>query len=198
MTEIFGLKNIYEELHKLNATLHMHWISTNYQLADESSRFINWNEEYFPKILYDKILNELNVRCDIDVFASKANKKCEQWINFGPTNMPNCVGFDFFCMNPMKLKGQILYAFPPKNILNKAISHLTQFYKSHKVVLMFHIFNEWPAATPKLVQLGAEFHKIGQGVTIVPAEFQLKFEGQMHYGFWNEKPKQTVIATWNI
>ena len=192
------ITNIYKELHKLNATLTMFWISTHHQLADESSRHISWNEEYLPKVFFDEIMCGLNVRPDIDVFATSANKKCKEWINLGIINDDNCLGYDFFCVNPKLLKNRIIYAFPPKNIINKVIYHLSKYYKNHKVVLIMHVFEEWPAAFPRLLQIGAKTKKLKSPITVIPAEFQLVIEGHMHYGFWNTKPKQTVAVYWNI
>ena len=192
------ITKIYRQLHDLEATLTMHWISTDYQLADESSRFINYNEEYLPKSFFEKIVVGLNVRPQVDLFASQANAKCDQWINFGPTNHKSCLGFDFFCHNPARLKGKILYAFPPKNIIDKAIYHLTRYYKHHKVMLIMHVFNEWPPATPQLIQIGAKMQKLESPCTVIPAEFQLEIDGHMHYGFYNNKPKATYLCSWNI
>ena len=192
------ITSIYRELHELKSTLNMFWISTHHQLADESSRNINWNEEYLPQSTFESLVVGLNVRPNIDVFASKANKKCKHWINLGIIKDPLCMGYDFFCVNPNHLKGRVLYAFPPKNILNKAIYHMAKYYKNHKVIFIMHIFNEWPAAFPKLVQIGAKVKKLGSPVSIVPAEFQLEHENQLHYGFWNNKPKMTVAVHWNI
>ena len=61
-----------------------------------------------------------------------------------------------------------------------------------------HIFEEWPAAFPRLIQIGAKTKKLGSQVTIIPAEYQLLFKEHMHYGFWNTKPKNTVAVYWNI
>ena len=192
------ITKIYKQLHELGATLTMHWISTDFQLADESSRFINYNEEYLPRKFFEQITNELNIMPSVDLFASEANKKCDQWVNFGPIKNRLCLGFDFFCMNPTKFKGKVLYAFPPKNIVDKAMYHLAKYYKNHKVIMIIHVFGEWPPATPKLIQIGAKFTKLTSPCTVVPAEFQLEIDGHMHYGFWNYKPKSTYAISWNI
>ena len=192
------ITSIYRELHKLKATLTMFWISTHHQLADESSRFINYNEEYLPQTMFEEIICGLNVRPDVDVFASRANKKCNEWINFGIDSSKDCLGYDFFCVNPNMLKNRILYAFPPKNIINKAIYHLFKYYKNHKVILVFHVFQEWPAAFPRLTQIGAKVKELTHIQAIVPAEFQLKYKDQLHYGFWNNKSKMMAVAYWNI
>ena len=75
---------------------------------------------------------------------------------------------------------------------------MAKYYKNHKVIFIMHIFNEWPAAYPKLVQIGAKVKTLGSPISIVPAEFQLHHEDQLHYGFWNNKPKMTVAVHWNI
>ena len=101
-------------------------------------------------------------------------------------------------MNPCRLKGKTLYAFPPKNIIDKAIYHLAKYYKNFKVVLIMHVFGEWPPAMPKLVQLNAKIKKLESPCTVIPAEYQLLINEHMHYGFWNSKPKATYVVTWNI
>ena len=176
----------------------MYWISTHHQLADEASRQIGWNEEYIPQSMFDELTSGLNVRPDLDVFASEANKKCLEWINLGINSSKHCLGYDFFCMNPNVLKNRILYAFPPKNIVNQAIYHLAKYYKNHRVILLIHIFQEWPAAFPKLVQIGATIKEYTNIQGIVPAEFQLKYNGEMHYGFWNNRAKKMALIHWNL
>ena len=187
---------IYKELKRISSTLVLKWVSTHYQLADEASRNINWNEEYIPEIEFARLCNHLQIVPTIDLFASRANHKCPKWINFGLENFPGCVGFDFFAFNPKLVKNQVLYAFPPKNIINKVAAHLDQFYKNHKFVLIFHVFAEIPIGIPILLKR-AVLKKV-EITTIIPAEFELMFEGQKHWGFFNTKPKATYALCHKI
>ena len=180
---------IYKSLKDLNADMVMYWINTHNQLADEPSRYIDWNEEFYPTILWEEDRKFLKVQPTVDCFASEANFKCKKFINFGLSKHKNCIGFDFFSTNPQKLRTEILYCFPPKNILNKVVTHLVRYYKKHKWILVYHQFNEVPFAIPKLRFLQTKERKIRGPRTIIPAEFQLKIEEQLFYGFWNQKPK---------
>ena len=66
------------------------------------------------------------------------------------------------------------------------------------MVLVLHVFQEWPAAFPRLLQIGAKVKEFTDIQAIVPAEFQLQHDGQMHYGFWNNKSRKMAVAHWNI
>ena len=187
---------IYQELKRISSTLVLKWVSTHYQLADEASRNINWNEEYIPEIEFARLCNQLQIVPTIDLFASRANHKCPKWINYGLENFPGCVGFDFFAFNPKLVKNHVLFAFPPKNIINKVAAHLDKFYKKHKFVLIFHVFAEIPIGIPILLKR-AVLKKV-EITTIIPAEFELFFEGQKHWGFHNTKPKATYALCHNL
>ena len=188
--------DIYRQLRAMKSELILRWVSTHYQLADEASRNINWNEEYIPKSEFQRLCDLLNIVPSIDLFASRANFKCPKWINYGLENFPGCVGFDFFAINPNLFKNQFLFAFPPKNIVNKVATHLNRFYKKHKFVLIFHVFAELPIGIPillersRLVELDI--------TTIIPAEFELIFNEQKHWGFVNTKPKATYALCHNF
>ena len=188
---------IYEDLKNIRADMTMYWINTHDQIADEPSRFIDWNEEFYPKILWAQDMNSLGVFPTVDCFASEANFKCEKWINFGLSSHEKCIGFDFFSMNPDRLFDEILYIFPPKNLLTKVIAHIVRYYTTQRMVLVYHQFNEVPMAIPKLTTLKTRDLVFREPRTIIPAEFQLKIENQLFYGFWNRKPKALKLVAIN-
>ena len=188
---------IYEAIKSINATLTMYWINTHDQLADEPSRFIDWNEEFYPKVLWTEDMKALNVIPTVDCFASEANFKCEKWINFGLSGHKGCISFDFFSTNPEKLKKEILYVFPPKNLLTKTVMHLVRYYAKHKIVLVYHQFNEVPMAIPHLSGFQKRYLHFKKPRTIIPAEFQLTINNQLFYGFWNKKAKALKILALN-
>ena len=188
---------IYEEVKLLKASLTMYWINTHDQLADEPSRFIDWNEEFYPKVLWTKDMESLGVAPTVDCFASQANFKCDKWINFGLTQHKGCISFDFFSTNPEKLKNEVLFVFPPKNLITKTIMHLVRYYENHQIVLVYHQFNEIPMGIPHLAGFKQRKLEFYEPRTIIPAEFQLKIEDQLFYGFWNKKAKALKILALN-
>ena len=135
----------------------------------------------------------------VDVFATKANTKCNKYINFGLSADPNCIAFDFFSTSPSELLNEILWIFPPKNLIDQTSAHLARYYKKHRYILVFHSFGEVPHGIPTLMQLGGRVKAFSQfPVSIVPAEKQLMFEGQRFYGFWNDKTRATKMLCMNI
>ena len=188
---------IYEDLKEIRADMTMYWINTEDQIADEPSRFIDWNEEFYPKILWAQDMSKLGVTPSVDCFASEANFKCDKWINFGLSSHKKCIAFDFFSINPEYLLQEVLYIFPPKNLLTKVVSHIVRYYTTHQIVLVYHQFNEVPMAIPKLDGLRKREIIFREPRTIIPAEFQLKIEDQLFYGFWNRKAKALKILAIN-
>ena len=188
------IKLIYFKLNDLDAKLTMYWVNTHDMIADGPSRVVDWNQEFIPKSIFNKLCLNLNIRPTVDVFASKANAKCEKWVNFGLTGEDNCIGFDFFSMNPLNLTNEFLWVFPPKNIVNLAATHLTRYYSNTDFAFLFHSFGEWPIGIASLIQMGGIVYDIPNApISIVPAEFQLHFEDQLFYGVWNSKIKATKI-----
>ena len=58
----------------------LYWVHTHDQLADEASRFVDFNEEFVPKTLFQEFCDQIRVTPTVDVFATRANKKCNKWI----------------------------------------------------------------------------------------------------------------------
>ena len=172
----------------------LYWINTHNQLADEASRFVDFNEEFIPSKVFHSTCEKLQIMPTIDVFASAANKKCEKWVNFGISGDPTCVAFDFFSIRPADLLKEILWVFPPKNLIQQTMAHLARYYSNHRYLLVFHSFGETPLGLPLLMQNGGRLESFSRfPASIVPAEKQLYFENQLFYGFWNDKVRATKL-----
>ena len=74
---------IYKQLHKMNSTMKMFWISTKLQIADEKSRTVEWNEEYLPQIFFNRLCQQENFFPTVDAMATEANTKCEKYVTLG-------------------------------------------------------------------------------------------------------------------
>ena len=193
------IKLIYLELNKLGSKLILYWINTNDQLADEASRAVNFNEEFIPMKIFTSLCTRLRVKPTIDVFATKANTKCKSYISFGLNNDPNCIAFDFFIVKPDDLVNDIMWVFPPKNLIHQTMAHLARFYSNHRYLLVFHSFGESPLGLPKLLEQGGRLVGFSKfPASIVPAEKKLIYEGQLFYGIWNDKVKATKILLMNL
>ena len=182
----------------MDSKLVLYWIDTENQLADAASRHVDFNEEFVPQIIFRQVCRQLNIQPTVDCFASKANRKCERWINFGLHSDQNCIAFDFFSVNPEKLKNEVLWVFPPKNMIQQTMAHLLRYYRYHKFLLIFHSFGETPLGLPPLLEAGGKISNFPRfPASIVPAEKKLVYEGQEYWGFWNDKVKATKIISLN-
>ena len=192
------IRSIYIELDKMGSKLVLYWINTHNQLADEASRFIDYNEEFIPSKLYSLTCNNLGVNPTVDAFATAANTKCPRYITFGLSGDPNCIGFDFFTIKPADLLNEILWIFPPKNQIQHVMAHLARYYENHRYLLVFHSFGETPLGLPLLLQQGGKLSNFLKfPASIIPAEKELYFMGQLFYGFWNQKVRATKILRMN-
>ena len=192
------IREIYLQLNKMGSKLVLYWINTHNQLADEASRFIDYNEEFVPFKVYNATCEKLRVKPTIDCFASSANKKCDKWVNFGLTGDQSCIAFDFFSIKPSDLMSEILWVFPPKNLIQQTMAHLARYYLNHRFLLVFHSFGETPLGLPHLLQAGGKLANFTRfPASIIPAEKQLHFENQLFYGFWNDKVRATKILRMN-
>ena len=193
------IRLIYFKLKDMGSTLVMYWINTEDQLADEASRFIDYNEEFIPSSLFYEVCENLKVQPTVDAFATTANKKCSKFISFGLNSDPNCISFDFFSMTPKLLKNEIAWIFPPKNLIDQVTAHLGRYYQNHRYILIFHSFGELPHGIPMLLEQGGKLSKFPRfPASIIPAEKQLIFRDKLFYGIWNDKVKATKILSMNI
>ena len=190
---------IYKILHNLNSSLKMYWCSTRLQLADEPSRKINWNEEFIPWPRFIQICEKFQFFPDIDMMATRQNTKAKKYIAWGkpytiPDEMTECIGIDFFAINPNEFKQQKLYIFPPKSIVTKVIIHLATYYRNHDYMLIFHAFGALPLGLENLINQGATLHQcVNREISIVPCEHILEFQDQQYAGKWNSRAKETFI-----
>ena len=192
------IRSIYLELDKMGSKLVLYWINTHNQLADEASRYVDYNEEFIPKSLFRSTCDHLKVYPTVDAFATAANTKCMRYITFGLSGDPNCIAFDFFTIDPKVLLSEILWIFPPKNQIQQAMAHLARYYQNHRYLLVFHSFGETPLGLPLLFQQGGALANFSRfPVTIIPAEKELHFSEQLFYGFWNTKVRATKILKMN-
>ena len=119
-------------------------------------------------------------------------------IGTGKDFSDRCIGFDFFSFDPKKLLNVPFYVFPPKNVLTMVAKHLWQFYQQHEWMLIFHSFGEIPPAIAPLLKLNITKFNLDPASTVVPAEKQLKIGDELHWGFLNRKPAQTVVIIHTI
>ena len=182
---------IYQTLHKMNATLNIIWISTHRQLADDKSREILWNEEFMPQPIFNAIVSKWNFKPTIDVMATRANTKCINYITLGRDLNDNCWAYDFFSFPPDELLGENIYIFPPKNLLDQTCQHLEKYYKNHNFLLIYHSFGSIPHAVTGLLKK-AKFHqKLINQCTIIPDEHKLNAFNKTYWGFWNNRKSAT-------
>ena len=191
------IHQIYQKLHDMQSTMKMYWISTKFQLADAKSRTIEWNEEYWPKMFFHRFCRKWKIFPKVDAMATLANTKCTQYITLGKDSDPRCIGYDFFSYDPVKLKGIPFYIFPPKNVVFNTAQHLWKYYMKHEWIFIFHSFGELPATIAPLLKHVQKVN-LDTPSSIVPAEKQLKVGDELHWGFWNRKPAQTIALIHKI
>ena len=138
------------------------------------------------------------VQPTVDLFASESNFKCPKWVNLGRSDHHNCIGFDFFSLNPDKIERDLIYAFPPKNCINQVATHMAKFYKRHKILLIFHSFGEIPAGIASLIQIGGRLQLLTGIKTVIPAEYKLIINDKVHWGFFNTKAKALYVLILNL
>ena len=109
-----------------------------------------------------------------------------------------CLGFDFFSYDTKKLINVPFYIFPPKNVLTMVAKHLWQYYQHHEWMLIFHSFGEIPPSVAPLLTLNVIQTTLEKASTVVPAEKQLKIGDEIHWGFLNRKPAQTLVLIHKI
>ena len=188
------ITKIYKKLHQMGSTMKVFWISTHYQLADDKSRQVGWNEEYLPQCFFHKICRLEKFFPKVDVMATLANSKCDSYITLGKDLNPRCLAYDFFSYPPNKLESIPFYCFPPKNILAPVVNHLWRFYLKHDWMLVFHSFGEYPSCVAPLLQMdNIRKLDLGEFYTVVPAEKRIIIGEETHWGFRNRKIAKTFV-----
>ena len=130
----------------------MYWISTKYMIADKDSRKVCYNEEYIPSKFFKRICKSVNLTPEVDMLASSDNRRAKKFVNRGPTNHKDAIGFDVFSVQKAWVENKILYFFPPKNIRDQVIHLVLNTFMDFKVLLIFHLFEEFPQPFGRLVR----------------------------------------------
>ena len=151
-------------------------------IADKDSRIIDYSEEYIPFPLYYQICEELDIQPTVDLMASETNRKTKWFINRGPTNHPECLGIEFFAMNPSRLRGHTLYIFPPKVMLTKVLSTLANSYTTFQILLIFPVWEEMPVGWARVTKAFSSVKMLvyrNGPLSIIPDDKQLIFRGKV-------------------
>ena len=121
---------------EINCLLSIEWVSTKEQQADKASRTIDLQEEILITKVFEKLQEIGRVKCEIDLCATFANKKCHKY--FSRYKEENAAGQDAFTF-----KGEeMAYAFPPKSIANALFLKLLN--QKSKVIGIYHKYQEQP------------------------------------------------------
>ena len=85
-------------------------------IADIDSRKVDWNEEYVPARFFKKICNCVGFEPTVDMMATSDNRRTSKFVNRGPTNHEQALGFDVFAVDPTWVEKEILYFFNLRKI----------------------------------------------------------------------------------
>ena len=121
---------------EINCLLNIEWVSTKDQLADKASRTIDIQEEILITEVFKKLESVNGIRCEIDLCATFANKKCERY--YSRFKEEGAEGQDAFTYTGQEL----VYAFPPKSLANSLFIKLIQ--NKVKFLGIYHQYQEQP------------------------------------------------------
>lgn len=129
-------KELWQWCEIKNLSVFATYIPTSHNVeADKESRSLSVDTEYeLNKIVFKKIVQKLGCP-EIDLFATKLNKKCKKFISWFPD--PDSVTVDSFTVDWSKY---FFYAFPPFSIITKVLEKIIQEKASGIVVVPY-----WPA-----------------------------------------------------
>ena len=173
----------------LNLHLCIQWVSTKLQLADEPSRILDLNEETIRTEVLEHLIKKFKIRPNLDGMATFYNRQCERYISRTPETFAEHV--DFFSYKPTK--SDILYIFPPKNIVNFTVPKILKVYNKNNYILIYHEFGEVPPFLPflpgtaHLVRLQDHWNN----PTLVPSKTK-----HPEYGYM--KPNEMVKSTYAV
>ena len=145
---------IIDQVRRLQSQIQVIWLPTKYQLADEPSRDIRKAEEFLPQIYFNYVERLAGIELSVDCLATQANAKCPEYVGIKPTELEGTPYFtntkqifiDFNQLRRRHVKDKNLYLFPPKTYLTKTAAHLEKHFLNHPFVLLFHRWEEIPAA----------------------------------------------------
>ena len=190
---------IYRQLKIMNSHLHIYWCSTTVQKADEPSRKIDYDEEFIPQVIFERLCRDYNIYPTIDCMATFENSKCAHFISWQPVKDIGETelfhfGCNFFAQSIRDLNGHILYLFPPKRFTNRVAAHLSKYFMNFEFMLVFQAIGEYPMSISQLIAQGAKIYDIkDMHVSIIPAEKRLIYNNQTFMGYWNTRNKNTCV-----
>ena len=150
-------------------------------IADADSRIVNYNEEYIPARLFKKICRRVGFEPTVDMLASSDNRRAQKFVNRGPTNHEDALAFDVFSVQQAWVIGEKLYFFPPKNIRDQVIHLVLNRFMDFQVLLIFHLFEEFPQAFGRLVRDSRVRIRYWRHapLAIIPDDRVLHFDGKV-------------------
>ena len=150
-------------------------------MADADSRIVNYNEEYIPKKFFQKLCQATGLQPTIDMMATSENRRTRRFVNRGPTNEEDAIAFDVFSVDATWVKDDILYFFPPKNIISQVLFLISNRFMKNRVLLVIHLFEEYPKGFGRLVRdprVKLRYWRHAP-ISIIPDDKVLHFDGKV-------------------
>lgn len=109
-------REIWRWCEERNIWIHATYINTKENLADIESRIVNPDTEWeLSPSAFQMIVSHFG-QPNVDLFASRANAKCENFVSWAPE--PDAMAVDAFTIN---WNAMYFYAFPPFSIILKCV-----------------------------------------------------------------------------
>ena len=101
---------------------------------------------------------KFRIKVDLDLMATPGNKKTTRYISNFPFKDSNRVGIDALSPDTVSWLSsqQTLYLFPPKNVATKTLDFVFNYLTKYKVLMIIHIFGEWPVGLGQFKKLKKE------------------------------------------
>ena len=150
-------------------------------LADPDSRKVDFNEEFIPVRLYQKICDTVNLKPTVDMLASAANRKTTKFVNRGFTNNCDAIAFDVFSVHKAWVEEDVLFFFPPKNIISQVMCLIANRFMENKLILVFHMWENYPKGFAKLIKDKRTKLRMWRNAPlgIIPADKVIHFDGKV-------------------
>lgn len=142
-------RDIWQWCAKRNIFIFASYIkSSDNKEADKESRSVNYENKFqLSQDVFTSIVNTFG-QPDIDLFASRINKKCRKFVSW--FSDPVCSAVDAFTIDWSKLN---FYAFPPFSLMLKVLQKISSDKAEGIVVAPYWITQPWyPLFTSLLVQ----------------------------------------------
>lgn len=122
-----------------------HLPGVNNEIADKESRIFHDDTEWAIELnIFRKICSKLG-EVEIDLFASRLNKKCDNYVSWKPD--PGACSIDAFCQ---KWNSQRFYAFPPFCVIMKCLSKIFDDKAEGIIIVPLWFTQAW---FPKLLKM---------------------------------------------